>query len=555
MRLLRLDLGSSQRAIDLHPFVTIVRELDSEQRVELVGALRALARGSTAGIQGLVQHQGLLVELDGYGDDRVSSAIESSVVIDVCAARDDDLPALDDQLAQLRRRVEIDTALVEEIRADLDLSACYEVAQLERRRAPVNDDETERRNRARNELREAVAATADFEPIIREAPPGVIALTGRLRAHGAKSERARHHIDTLRGAIDEARRRLDEAERQLLETETAIRPVFLSREEEARLEMLSFPSMDDSRRGRWKNRLRHEEEVEKQSLLDKVGVENWTAYTMYRVSPSASPERLEAAERARTAVETARIELGQAEGALTTDRLITELNDEMDAIRSEARHYLGMMLPNDLTGALGELIVETPNAAWQAAVDRVVGRAIAAGVDLPSSTADGPDRAAVLAAAVEWLDRDVEDELDGGALERDLAAARDRLARHERALARIARAEETATAARARVVNMEEQLQVRTEGGPSTAAAVLALVEPVAQQLRREARGSLPLAVVADFEGLAEEDVDAILDRLDGFADEVQIIVLTDHEGATSWGKRTGLERCLVSRAKASGGR
>lgn len=82
MRLLRLDLGCGQTGVDLHPFVTVVHGLRPDERVELLDAVTDLAAGWTAGIRGMLQHQGLLVELDGAGHDRFGSLCGVDVVVD-----------------------------------------------------------------------------------------------------------------------------------------------------------------------------------------------------------------------------------------------------------------------------------------------------------------------------------------------------------------------------------------------------------------------------------------------------------------------------------------
>ncbi len=82
MRILRLDLGPGPSIVDLHPLVTVVQGVTPSERIELVDAARALARGATGGLRGLVQHQGLLLELAGSGIDRELANTGAELVID-----------------------------------------------------------------------------------------------------------------------------------------------------------------------------------------------------------------------------------------------------------------------------------------------------------------------------------------------------------------------------------------------------------------------------------------------------------------------------------------
>lgn len=82
MRLLRLDLGCGGVTLDLHPLVTVVSGLGDRERHELIDSIRALAGGRASGICGLVQHQGLLLELDGSIPPGMSGAIVDDVVVD-----------------------------------------------------------------------------------------------------------------------------------------------------------------------------------------------------------------------------------------------------------------------------------------------------------------------------------------------------------------------------------------------------------------------------------------------------------------------------------------
>ncbi|MEM8925845.1 MAG: hypothetical protein AAGD35_20260, partial [Actinomycetota bacterium] len=117
MRILRLDLGTGQ-SVDLHPFISVVIGLEADERSELIDAIGTLGAGSTTGIRGLLQHQGILVELDGSTAHRLVAATDANLVVDTAAAdavhgtnwlRD----RIDDQL----RATEIAAVRLEELRA------------------------------------------------------------------------------------------------------------------------------------------------------------------------------------------------------------------------------------------------------------------------------------------------------------------------------------------------------------------------------------------------------------------------------------------------------
>lgn len=547
MRLLRLDLEHGRQTVDLHPFVTVVRGLRPDERTEMVHAVQALARGLTSSVRGLVQNQGLLVELDGLTDDRLIHGTGAHVIVECGAASVADMPSLRVEVDQLRRLAEIDRVLVEEIRADLDPSSVLVVSELEHRLGANDGPADERRRRNEHSIDDALAAIGSIERVTREAPPGVVALSGRWRVHAARMAETEGHRKNLQGRIEKARGCLVDAQSALTISEENAKPHFLTRDEEHRLELLSFPGMDDTRRGRWRNKLRPEEEDEMAALLDKVGVDSWTAYTVFRVAPSVAPERVEAAATARRDVDEAALELQKAEMLLESDQRLRELDTEIEAIRAEARHYLGMMLPADLGTALGELVVEHPNPVWEAAVDDLESLMHAVGAEVHSD-----DRGATVEQARNWLiaARAEHSGADLAALSNELTEAKARLVKHERALARIARAESVAEAAHRRATSMEEQLTIRADGGPTTAAGLLALVEPMVSQIELEANGSVPIMVITDFEGLAEADVDTVLDRFKELSEELQIIVVSDNEAAVAWTKLTGLERSLASRVK-----
>ncbi len=568
MRLLRLDLDSGH-AVDLHPFVTIVAELDEAMKRQITEAVRTMARGSTAGVKGLVQNQGLLVELDGNGSDTLSAITSANVIIDTEARGAVDLTWLRAQIDQQERKAEIEAVMVEEIRADLDPSARARVASLVQRLAPLieaKQDAVEPGPSLADEISAILAEIDGLEPTVLEAAPGIISLRKRWIAHTEKLADAADQLDKLAKPVERAEARLDRAKQALVEAEQGAVPVLLSREEEARLELLSFPSMDESRRGRWRKLLRSTEKEEMQTLLDKVGVESWTAYTVHRMAPSVPAEALAAVTEAQAGIEDAETHLTEMDNGRKSDRLYRELTEEGDTLRAKARVYFGLVLPKDLTAALDHTMIERSNPPWIAACDGLVALLDSRGVAQPEPGGhhvDGEEaggetrrqrREAAVIRARAWLEtmEAPEDEVDTEALAHELHLARLVLKRHERAFARIERAEASAAAAAIALAQLQEQMSARTGEAVDPVDALMAHVEPIATQLSLESRGSLPIAILGDLPNMVLDDVVRFSERLSELAGDVQILVVSDNRASAEWARSIGLDRAMVSRPRLS---
>lgn len=554
MRILRLDLGQGRIGVDLHPFLTVVHGVSPLERDELVDALRRLARGSAAGLHGLLQHQALLVEMDGsgYGPLAGGTLTTADVVVDTDAGSLDDLPRLQALIDQQQRRAEIDAVVVEEVRADLDPAARARLAVLEARLDPGAEAVLARRRAQAARLREALAGLDGLASTIQEAPDGVPALRQRWEQYQARVDEAEQHFAYLKAAVAQSEARLAVARQVLDGAERDARPVLLTREEEARLETLSFPGMDESRRGKWRRLLRPEEQDEKEALLGKVGVESWTAYTVYRTDPVAPAARIEAAAQARRAVEEAEANLAETRAELETDAVSRDLNQELLDIRAASRAHLGLMLPPDLGRALRELVVDKPNPAWLAVVASL--RQSLASVDGPPEAIDAAtdDAPVLVAAAGRWLAAvdAADDDRDDGSFQADLARARRDVDRHRRAIARLPRAEAAATASEAELNRLRAEAGRHSAGEPLDLRTLLARVATVATQVAVDARGSLPMVMVGAFAGLADAELAQVLDRCSQLAAGLQVVVVSDRASARRWADEAGLERALVSRPK-----
>ncbi len=554
MRILRLDLGQGRTGVDLHPFLTVVHGVSPLERDELVDALRRLAQGSAAGLHGLLQHQGLLVEMDGSGNGPLAgrALTTAEVVVDADAGSLDDLPRLQALIDQQQRRAEIDAVVVEEVRADLDPAARARLAALEARLDPGAEAVRARRRAQATRLRDTLAALDGLAPTTQEAPDGVPALRQRWERYQARLDEAEQHFAYLKAAVAQSEARVAAARQALDGAEREARPVLLTRGEEARLELLSFPGMDESRRGRWRRVLRPEEQAEMQALLAKVGVESWTAYTVYRTDPVAPADRIEAVALARRAVAEAETNLAETRAELDNDALSRELNQELLDIRAASRAHLGLMLPPDLGRALRELVVEKANPAWLAALASL--RQSLASVDDPPEGLDpsGAAAPALAAAANRWLaaTEAADRERDDDTFQIDLARARRDLDRHRRAMGRLPRAEAAADASEAELNRLQAEAGRRSAGGPLDVHSLLARVAAVATQVAVDARGSLPMIVVGAFAGLSDEELAEVLERCHQLSGGLQVVVVSDRAAARGWADEAGLGRALASRPK-----
>lgn len=189
---MRLDLTDDFYSLHFHPLVSVLGPLPANHQQRLEATLRHLAYGSVAGLSGMLQHEGLLVELAEVPTSVASwpSTGLDPVLVFERAAQPPSIRALQAEIAGLERRVEIDMVSVEEVRADLDPTASARLAELTVRLA---SDEASRPERDQELASEIEAAEY------------------RLGCH----DRAMGRIDRTEEVLDDSRRRLDDLRRQL----------------------------------------------------------------------------------------------------------------------------------------------------------------------------------------------------------------------------------------------------------------------------------------------------------------------------------------------------
>jgi hypothetical protein len=78
------------------------------------------------------------------------------------------------------------------------------------------------------------------------------------------------------------------------------------------------------------------------------------------------------------------------------------------------------------------------------------------------------------------------------------------------------------------------------------------LLARLAAQRSVSLAGSLPLLLDDALRGLAPEDVEQVLGRLERMAEAVQVIVVSDDPVASSWAGLAGADRAAVVRPQAA---
>lgn len=170
MRLLRLDgEGLGGRAIDLHPEISVVTDIDDDLRDRMLRACQAVPGGEDPGCGGLIEAHGVLFDLDVDSLSLMGLDEPLDVLVEGAgsAAPTDDGPStadvLDEALAVLRhRRGELDRAQLdvlarlEEARSSLDPFARTAFDQ-----AKARAD----RDAGTSELNEEIEALEDPEPL------------------------------------------------------------------------------------------------------------------------------------------------------------------------------------------------------------------------------------------------------------------------------------------------------------------------------------------------------------------------------------------------------
>ncbi len=566
MRFLRLDFGDDLHSLDLHPLVTVVSGLSINHQRQLFEAVRRFSTGSTAGLRGLIEHDGELIDLDGQATDRLSAVTtkaESVVYVDGAdsATR---LVGLQAEIDQSERQAAIDAVVVEEVRADLDPSLKARVAELRRIVDPMSVGQNDLSEASTQQVRYSAARVA-YERVlatdryVRKIDPSIAGLLEQWDEYVTLRRDNENHLADLETEIEQAKRTVEQSKARLAEAEAEAKPVLLTVEEELRLEALA--EIDSTGGKGWlKKGLTDEEESEKQALLRKVGVSSWTEYSMFRLAPTASPEKQAAVAEAKRSLELALERQQRAEQTAASDEIHLQLDVSLNRIRKEASEHLGAVVPKDLGAALRGLIDEVDNPEWLAALNNL--RDVLASNDLRPPYGYEPDE--ILGWTASWLEAEARLQESGSedvghsaeeidVLRQELARAEHHLLRHRRALVRIERAERAAKASSERLERLQLQLAERqTRSGPATADDVLALIRPTIDRVSVDAGGSLPVIITGSMSELNGREMEILMSEFEKMAQVVQLIVVTTRTEAINWAGEVGLRRAVLSKGVIS---
>ncbi len=548
MRILRLDFGPDIGSADLHPFVSVVHGLDEARTSRLVSAIRSLVTGSGLGLAGLVEHNGHLVDVTGQNLGDIGPFTTEDVVMHTSRFTGGaaSLPQLVAELDQLSAAARIDSVWVEEVRADLVPTAAARVQrlrdQLDKGEVQTIDIEVQG---LRARLREAIKAVDSTDQIVTESPDGIAELIVEWTQLQDAEARSRGHLDAIAARVQQAEAALADAKRFLADAESDAKPVLLSPEDEDRLDQLCHPKVERRFRPRERSA---ETEAEIAALLAKVNQTSYSGYAMFRLMPTASEEKLAAVAAAEDQVDEAQAEVDEARQAMAIDQTAIELAQIADGIKAQARAFFGPMLPADLGRALQEHVVESPNPVWFDRVRDLYDALLANGVDVPDDLE--PERLAIWADG--WLmdqeRRDLEaNRVDPAVLQAQLEEAEKALDRHARAMARIDRLEAKASESRQRVGELRRRVDRIEAGEASSIESVFEGVSELAERVRDNAGVSIPIVIKGNFGDLDDNDVSALLDRIEPIAQSVQIVVMTDRNAAATWARNVGVRRALCA--------
>jgi len=549
MRILRLDLGFPRGPIDMHPFITVVQDLDPMNREIFIEAIRLLAAGTSSGIRGLLDVENQLIELVGDQNPHVGPVTTEDVAVML-----DSLPmlaladpaTLRSELDQMSKRAKIQAVHVEEVRADLDPAAA---ARLQNLRDLMAEGEKEFEAAPTGEVAKLLAKFAHLKYQMFDMPAGVTKLIERWKAYSKAAEGSGELEANLASRISICEAAVIGAEREYEEASEAATPKLLSPENEARLEELAHPTEGRKRKARART---EEEDAEILELLQLVGQPSYTAYRMYRVAPTALASDRALAESAKGRLVAAREELAQLKMGGGAPEL-TELKTELSAIRAAAAEHLGTNLPDDLGPALESLGVVMENPQWLSLSQQLIEEMAEVGVTVPTMSHED-----VPTWVSEWLEAYEADPtstnlaLDTTELAQGIEQAEIALHNHARAMARIDRLEASAAEARQVVVELEAALANAEDGAPPHPEELLGYLDPILDRIYTQAGGSAPFVIAGEFNGMSDADVVSILDAYMPVSAELQFIVVSERPVVADWARNAGPEQAMLSSAKST---
>jgi hypothetical protein len=397
----------------------------------------------------------------------------------------------------------------------------------------------------REVIRAAIARVDNTPPAVRDVAPGVEELIAEWDHYVELERAASGHMESISARVRRAEAALADAMRFLADAEADARPVLLDRADEERLEELAHPKVERRFLGRDKSG-DHDEELA--AILAKVNQPTYSAYAMYRLSPTPPPEKVAVVDAANRQVADAQAEVDEARAALAEDQTARELQDHLELVRAEARLIFGPMLPSDLGRALREHVVESPNPEWSEALRDLYDAMVACGIEIPDTLE--PERLPIWAD--DWVLKQERAEaasgvVDPAELQADLDAAEAALDRHARAMARIDRLEANAAESRLAVAELERQIARIENGETSPVQALYEEVVELAERVRENAGVAIPIILRGNFGDLTDAELSELMERLEPLAQSMQLVVVTDRNAAATWARNAGVRRALCA--------
>lgn len=542
MRILRLDLSTGAGSVDLHPFISIVQGLDAAETADLVEAIRGLVRGADTGHGGLVESNGELIELKSSPGPVGPLTLEDIYVALVENEDSDDPVVLIADRDQAKRASTIARVKLEEARANIDAGAAHRVQVIQNKLAGFGTpaevvDPTPA-------VRRLIEHVQSIPATIRHMPDDILEMLTEWERYETARQEAQPELDAMNQRVQACLQQREEAQRRVEEATARAVPVVLTREEDHRVEELANPEAS----GKKARRTEDGDHQELQRLMAKVGQTSYLDYVMYRLAPVPSAESLADLDAARTHLEQVEARLGEARFEMQFGPVPSRLNEVLESVKATARAHLGPMLPSDLGAALRLQVTEQENPEHSEALRDLYDELHRVGAKVPDSMQ--PEQ--LVAWAESWADEASRpaDDVDGPSraeLFGALTIAEQDLESHERAMARIETLEADAEAAIATLGNATERLNSSIGDIGTSADRALALIRPLADRVRAEAGGSVPLILDGDFSDLDSVELEELFDQLEVLAQDLQLIVLCDRPDAVAWAGGVGLRRALGS--------
>ncbi|MDZ7673694.1 MAG: hypothetical protein U5K30_01280 [Acidimicrobiales bacterium] len=527
MRILRLVDDDGRFAIDLHPSITVLRDLTDRQRDAIVDAFEAAAAGQVSRLRGSIEAHGVVLDVD----DQALGLLElddSQVDPRVTAS---DLPgSASAGVARQVRRAERRLETLERPRRDHGVEPA---ASQEREQATIEELEA-RLVLHRQYDPEPVRALVDqirLGHATGEMVPSTEALhlADRLDELGRRLESATTAEPPEAGAleaaevrVDAARRRMAELERGAADDESAAEIAAL---EQAHAAVEKARDGLDSRFSRGRAQVRLDDAIaEEQAILDRLRLASYTDYLTR--GGSARPVEVESAE-----LRDARRELADAEADAEALRRAVDDALELAALAEEERMTIdraqALLGTSD---AVGEQLVTDLANLRVPADDGPVSELIAAleNVGLPVRGL-GLSSHEIETMAADWL-------TEHAHVEAGIVASLDRL----RAESDQDRAGEPEARPDGRASDLDD--------APPVDEIEWYLLARLAAQRNVSSAGSVPLLVDGALDHVTDDALQHLLDRLEHMAGLVQIVHLSDDPRIAAWADDLPVDRAAVVR-------